>query len=305
MAANLSRNTVNFLVHGPHGSAPPVLAEAFRDAVRETGLDARAWELVQRGGDPGIDAMTTLAEHPGDPNTLSTCTPVFIQAPLLRGLSLTHRALTPIARLVADRYLVVARADTPWRTPDAFLCGLRQRVTRTGGYFKGGINHLLALAIADAVGAPVEFMVVANEPEVWTAIKEGRLDWGTGVAAEVLPHIQAGDLRPIAALDEGRLSGFEGVPTLAEAGAAVIFRLWRGLIGPPALSAADQRCWHDLADAARQTRAWKAYLARNSQADDFLPGEAFRDFLETEWSWYERNLGRAGLLSEAGTAGRT
>ena len=58
------------------------------------------------------------------------------------------------------------------------------------------------------------------------------------------------------------------------------------------------------ANAARGTRAWKAYLTRNSQTDDFLPGDAFRDFLESEWNWYERNLGRAGLLPGTGP-GRT
>lgn len=300
-----SGSTVSLLVHGPPGSAPPVLAEAFRQAVLETGLDNRSWDLVQRGDDPGIDAMATLAEHPADPAILSTCTPVFIQAPLLRGLSLTHRALTPLARLVADRYLIVARADTPWNTAADFLEGLKHRTTRTGGYFKGGINHLLALAIADAAGATVDFTVVPNEPEVWKAIREGRLDWGSGVAAEVLPGIEAGYLRPIAALDEQRLPGFENVPTLAEAGAPVTFKLWRGLIGPADLSEADQRRWHELVDAARHTTAWQTYLTRNSQADDFLPGDAFREFLEGEWAWYERNLGRAGLLPATGSNGRS
>ena len=297
--ADTTPKPVRLVVHGPPGSAPPVLAEAFRAAVLETGLDSRPWELVSRGLDPGIDAMALLAEHPGGPDILSTCTPVFLQAPLLRGLAFTHRDLTPIARLVADRYLIVARSDTPWTSPAAFLDGLRQRTTRTGGYFKGGINHLLALAIADAAGASVDFRVVANEPEVWGEIREGSLDWGSGVAAEVLPHIEAGHLRAVAALDDQRLPGFEDVPALAEAGAPVTFRLWRGLMGPAQLGEADQRRWHELADAARQTKAWRLYLARNSQSDDFLPGPAFRDFLDREWEWYERNLGRAGLLPPA------
>jgi tripartite-type tricarboxylate transporter receptor subunit TctC len=119
------------------------------------------------------------------------------------------------------------------------------------------------------------------------------------VAAEVLPHIEAGHLRAVAALDDQRLPGFEDVPALAEAGAPVTFRLWRGLMGPAHLGEADQRRWHELAGAARQTKAWQSYLSRNSQSDDFLPGPAFRHFLDREWEWYERNLGRAGLLPPA------
>ena len=287
---------VDLIVHGPPGSAPPVLAAAFAAAVAETGLDPRPWRLVSRGDDPGVDAMASLAARPGDPAVLSTCTPVFLQAPLLRGMALTHRQLTPLARLVADRYLVVARADVDWHTPAAFIAELRRRPTRTGGYFRGGINHLLALAIAEATGAEIAFDVLASEPAVWAALAAGALDWGCGVAAEVLPHIDSGALRPIAALDDRRLPRFPDVPTLAEAGAPVTFRLWRGLIGPAGLTQAQQAAWQALIVAARQTAAWRDYLATNGQTDDLLLGTEFSEFLETEWRWYERQLGRAGLL---------
>jgi putative tricarboxylic transport membrane protein len=287
---------VELIVHGPPGSAPPVLAQAFAAAIAETGLDPRPWTLLPRGDDPGVDAMASLAARPGDGAVLSTCTPVFLQAPLLRGLTLTHRALTPLARLVADRYVVVARADVAWDTPAAFLADLRRRPTRTGGYFRGGINHLLAIAIAEATGAEVTFSVLPNEPAVWSALAAGTLDWGCGVAAEVLPHIEAGRLKPIAALDEARLPRFPDVPTLAEAGARITFRLWRGLMGPPDLSATQQAEWHALIRAACRTDAWTTYLERNGQTEDLLLGDAFAAFLETEWDWYQRQLGRAGLL---------
>jgi putative tricarboxylic transport membrane protein len=292
----MAAGPVDLIVHGPPGSAPPVLAAALAAAHAELNGHEPPWRLVPRGDDPGVDAMATLAARPGDTNVLSTCTPVFLQAPLLRGMSLTHRQLTPIARLVADRYLLVVRADAPWPSAADFLTDIGRRPTRTGGYFKGGINHLLALAIAEAAGADVAFMVVASEPAVWVELMTGGLDWGCGVAAEVLPHVEAGTLRPIAALDDKRLPGFPDVPTLAEAGAPVSFKLWRGLIGPPGLGAPDQARWHAVIGKLRQTQAWRSYLERNGQTDDFLAGDPFKAFLESEWSWYERHLGLAGLL---------
>jgi putative tricarboxylic transport membrane protein len=137
---------VELVVHGPPGSAPPVLAAAFLAGVQESGSDSRPYRLVPRGDDPGVDAMHLLLERPGDAAILSTCTPVFLQAPLLRGMSVTHRHLTPLARLVADHFFVVVKTEGPISDAVAFIAALRQRGTKTGGYFLGGINHLLAPA---------------------------------------------------------------------------------------------------------------------------------------------------------------
>lgn len=287
---------VDLIVHGPPGSAPPVLAEAVVAAQRERHGEAPPWTLISRGADPGVDAMQELVQRPGNCAVLSTCTPVFLQAPLLRGMSLTHRQLTPLARLVSDRYLLVARTDAPWRSPADFLNSIGRRRTATAGYFKGGINHLLALAIAEAASADVDFVVVPEEPEVWRRIIAGTLDWGTGVMAEVHAHIGAGKLRPIAALAETRLPDFPDVPTLAEAGAPVVFNLWRGLMGPPGLSDEDQAAWHAHIESIRNTKAWRDYLRRNGQSDDFLAGAAFKTFLDEEWTWFERHYALAGLL---------
>jgi len=284
------------IVHGPPGSAPPVLAEALRAAQAEAFPDMPPLRLLPKGDDPGVDSMNHMAAHPGDTALVSTCTPVFLQAPLLRGMTLTYRDLTPIARLVADRFFVVTRTDAPFADARGFLAHIARHTTRTGGYFLGGINHLLALAIAEGARADVEFIVTQSEPAVWNAMIEGTIDWGCGVAAEILPHVEAGTLRVIAALDHGRLPAFPDVPTLGEAGLPVIFQLWRGLMAPGGLDAAAQSRWHAHFSRLRETRAWADYLARNGQADAWLPGEGFRSFLDQEWAWYEKHLGLAGLL---------
>ena len=289
----------DLVVHGPPGSAPPVLAEALLAGLRECGADPGSYRLVPRGDDPGVDAMHLLAGRPGDGTVLSTCTPVFLQAPLLRGMSLTHRALTPLARLVADHFFLVVRRGSPWADARALLADLARRRTRTGGYFLGGINHLLALSIARGAGADVEFVITPSEPAVWDALVAGEIDWACGVGAELRPHLDAGSIRVIAALDVERMQPFPDVPTLAECGVTVSLTMWRGLIGPPGLSLAQQSAWHARIEAVTRTRAWRDYLARHGQRAAYLPGPAFDAFLETEWTWYRKHLTLAGLLGPA------
>jgi len=287
--------TLDLIVHGPPGSAPPVLAAALIEALAEAGME-QAVRLVPRGDDPGVDAMQLLSQRPGDRHVLSTCTPVFLQAPLLRGMALTHRALTPLARLVSDHFFLVVRNDSPWPDARAFATALATQPSRTGGYFKGGINHLLALSIASRLKAEVEFVVTESEPAVWQALIDGRIDWACGVAAELAPHLRDGAVRVIAALHDERRPVFPDVPTFMECGVPVTFTMWRGLMGPPGLAPEDQAVWHERLQRATRTRAWQTYLRTHGQTDSYLPGAAFAAFLESEWDWYEQHFRLAGLL---------
>jgi putative tricarboxylic transport membrane protein len=294
---------VTLIVHGPPGSAPPVMAAALTDAIAEAQADTRPWRLLPRGDDPGVDAMNLLATRPGDEDLLSTCTPVFLQAPLLRGMSLDHRQLTPITRLVADRYLVVVPSASRCSDPASFLEHIGRQQTRTGGYFRGGINHLIVLDIAARAGASVEFALVKSEPEVWAALHSGAIDWAVGTPVEVLQYLNAGSLRAVAALDEARLPRFPDVATLAEAGCPVTFQLWRGLMGAPALSRAGRDRFLEIVRRARSARPWRDYLAATGQGDDPLEGDQFAAFLDRQMDWYRAQFARAGLLPGADASG--
>jgi putative tricarboxylic transport membrane protein len=288
---------VELIVHGPAGSGPDGLATALIAAVGESGADTRPWGRLERSEDPGPTAMRELLEHPGSDRVLSTCTPVFLQAPLLKSLVYSFRNLTPIVQLVADQYLVITSADSPFGSAHAFIDRLRASPTRTGGYFTGSINHLLSLVIAEAVGASVEFKLIASETDLIPALIDGRLDWGVATPVEMLEALERGAIRPVAAVTRKRLARYPDTLTLAEVGAPVEFSLWRGLIGPPAVSEEAQARWQRILRAAIETRAWRDYLTRTSQANAYLDAAAFGQVLEQQNDWYRTRLSQTGLLN--------
>lgn len=294
----MSAHPITLIVHGPPGSAPPAMADALRSAIVASGGPPVA--LLPRGEDPGVDAIAELDRHAGSADIFSTCTPVFLQAPLLRGMPKAHARLTPITRLVADRYLLVVSAAAPATDVAGFLAWLRRGPTRSGGYFHGGINHLLGLDVAAACGARAEFVLVPSEPAVWSALLSGAIDWAVGTPVEVLPHLEAGSMRAIAALDAARLPRFPDVPTfLEQTGRPVTFQLWRGLLGPPGMPPAARDALLGVVRAARREAPWRDYLAANGQQDDPLEASDFAAFLDAQWEWYRRQLGAAGLLHAA------
>ena len=287
---------VQFVVHGPPGSAPPVLAQAFMKAVAQSGCDSRPWDIIDRGNDPGVDALAYLMEHAGEDNVMSTCTPVFIQAPIIRGMPVSVRDTTPLARLVSDTFFLVVDTARGLRSIEDVVAAMRGRKTRSAGYFLGGINHLLALALTQAVGAELDFTVVPDEPTVWRNLVAGRIDWGCGVIAEIQPYLESGELTVIGAFSPNRSPRMPDVPTFSEAGLPVTFSMWRGIVGPPGLSAEQCARWDTIIRSAIGTPAWQAYLEDNGQADAFLPSEQFRHFLQQEWDWYDHHLKLAGVV---------
>lgn len=288
--------TVDLFVHSPQGSPPWIMAEAFSAAVAESGADARAWRLVDCGSEPGVAAIRELARRTGGADCLSTCTPVFVQAPLLGKIATTHRALTPLARLVGDRYLLVVRAASAHASAGDLLGAIRAGGTRSGGYFAGGINHLLVLAIAEAAHGSVEFVKVASEADLFPALLDGRIDWAVATPVEIRTRAPAGTVRVLAAVAADRIAAFPDAPTLGSCGAPVDFSLWRGVIAPGGLAPDSLAAWDRIIRAAIATKTWQRYLSDNGQTASHLGAAAFGQFLEAEWAWYERQMGRAGVL---------
>jgi putative tricarboxylic transport membrane protein len=293
---------VQLIVHTPPGSGPDVMAQALVNGLVAAGTNRSNWEIVHRSGGNGEEAMRALLEQPGFTRVISTCTPSFLQTPLLKGLPFSFRDLTPLARLVSDRYLLVAKTGGPFPSAEAFGAGVSGRATRTGGYMAGGINHLVALAVEAQRQAAVEFDTLSSAADLVPALREERIDWGVGTPGEVLGGIEDGSLTALAVLAPEPLPRFPDVPPVATAGIDVDITLWRGIMGPPNLSQEQQRHWEETLHAATRAPAWQAYLERGALTDAFLGPAAFRELLEREDGWYREQLGRAGMLPASSAA---
>jgi len=241
--------------------------------------------------------MEALASRAGDPDVLATCTPVYVQAPLLGKTQVTHRALSPLMRLVADRYLLLGR-ESDGADGASMLARIATGGTRTGGYFAGGINHLLGLAVASAVGGATEFVLVDGEADLIPALRDGRIDWAVATPVELATRNVDGAARPLAAIAPERLARLPDLPTLGELGVPVGFSLWRGVCAPPGLDDGAFATWRRVLDAALGTDAWRRYLAANGQVSAPLEAAPFATFLNAEEGWYRTQMAAAGVLPQ-------
>ncbi len=291
-------NPVEVIIHTPPNSGPHAMVLALIEGIQESKADDRVWQFAHHSGDHGAEAMRMLLAGAGRADLISTCTPSFLQTPLLEGMEFSFHDLTPLAQLVADRYLLVAPAAS-YATAEALIEDMRARPTRTGGYLKGGNNQLLALAMEEAFGTqPADYLLVGSAAEIVPAMLDGRIEWGVGTPGEVSKALADGSLKALAVFAPERLEKFPNVPTLAEVGAPIEITLWRGLMCPPGLGAGVLNALEGIIQTATQTQAWNAYLEKAALSYVFAGSAAFNTLLERENEWYRKQFTRAGLLTE-------
>lgn len=91
-------------------------------------------------------------------------------------------------------------------------------------------------------------------------------------------------LRPLCAFTAASpASGaFSGLATCKSQGLAIDdYFVMRAIMGPPGLSAAQQKFWVDLFQKVYDSADWKKFMSDNALQPDFRAGAAFGTFIQT------------------------
>ena len=209
-------------------------------------------------------------------------------------------AATPIARLLEEPQAVLVPARSPHRGIGDLVGAWRANpggITIGGGSATGGPDHLMAMRLAEAAGvdpARVRYQTFDGGGELLPPLLDGRLDAAVSSVVEFGAQISSGQLRVLAVSGPARLPGVDA-PTLTEAGFAVVFTNWRGVLAPPGISTADRDRLIELLRRLEQSPEWKAAVQRAGWTDAFLPGDEFGAFLTEQDRDVRATLTRLGL----------
>ena len=226
------------------------------------------------GGGGGVAFASVVANQSGNENLIvaaSTATTSRIASGEFAGFSGTD--VRWVAALGADYGVLAVAPDSAYTSIEDVINAWRvdpRLVSVVGGSAVGGWDHLKVLLLADAAGIPVQPIRYTTFESGGAAVIEvvaGRADIFTGDISEVLPQVEAGNLRVLVSLSDERLAMLPDVPTARELGYDVVGPNWRGFYMPQGISDAAYDWWVEAFRTMADSPQWEELRIRNGIED--------------------------------------
>ena len=208
---------------GPGGGLDGIAREVGRALVELDLVEQASFENVSGGG--GGRAMAHFLDNAArfERPLLVNSTPLLVRS--LQGLfPYSFRDLTPVAALVADPGVFVARPNEAPADWPALLARLRddpRSVTFGGGSVRGSLDHIVLALALDAAGIDpkqVRYLPYDGGGKAMLALLGGEVDVLSTGLGETVAAIDGGQARPLAVTTAERVAAIADTPTFAELG---------------------------------------------------------------------------------------
>ena len=227
---------ITFVVpYGPGGSTDPI-SRQFATQL-EQAFKVNVSVENKPGGSATIGTATVIRAKPDGYTLGLTSNSVLSYQPLV------NKALAwkgpedyqSIVKLVDLPTIIAVRADSPWQTFEDFMEAVRKNPGKIRAAVSGyrttpdlAIQELNKIAQVKIATIPF----TGGGGEALVALLGGRVEASTGYAPTMLPHVQAGKIRVIAAFTKDKYFAFPQATSVVQAGYNVTLPAAYGIVAP-------------------------------------------------------------------------
>jgi tripartite-type tricarboxylate transporter receptor subunit TctC len=270
---------ITIIVPLPPGGATDTLARTLADHMRDSlGQPVVVENLPGAGGTLGVARVVRAAP---DGYTLSignwathmaSAASYPVQYDLLRDLE-------PVAKLADTPLWIVAKNALPVKDLKELIAWLKtnQGKAAAGIVGTGSGGHICGLSFQNATGTRYQFVPYRGGAPAMHDLVAGHIDFMCDMAANSLPQVRSGGIKPIAVMSRTRWFAAPDVPTAEEMGVpGLAISLWHGMWAPKGtpkeivarLNAAVVQALADPAVQKRFTDQGHEVAPRDQQAPD-------------------------------------
>jgi putative tricarboxylic transport membrane protein len=297
----LAAEPIKLMVPANPGGGWDTTGRSVLAALEAEGIHKAGAQVTNKGGAGGtIGLAEFVSTMKGNDNAMMVMGVIMVGGILTNKTPVSLDQVTPLARLTIEYNAIAVAPNSPLKTVKDFTDALKSDPGKVsvGGGSAGGVDHITLALIGKALGVPaakLNYVAYQGGGEMIAAVAGGKLAAAISGASEFKQYVDGGRLRLLAVSSDKKLAGVD-VPTLKESGMDVVIGNWRGLVGPPGMSAAGRQNMLAMLDKMHKGKAWPETLKKQNWDDAYLAGDAFAGFIKEEQSRIGQVLKDVGLL---------
>jgi putative tricarboxylic transport membrane protein len=292
---------ISFMAPAAPGGGWDSTARAIQKVIKDAKVVDKNVEVYNVEGAGGTVGLAQFVEQKkGDPHEFMVMGLVMVGAIRTNKAPVDLSKVTPIASLTTEWEAIAVAKDSEFQTLQDLITAFKAdpKSISWGGGSAGGTDHILVGLIAKAAGVDpkdINYIPHSGGGELTPAILSKAVSAGVSGVSEFSGQVESGDMRLLAVSSDAKVEGVDA-PTIKESGLDVVISNWRGVMGPPELTADETAAAIALIDKMHGTDAWKAELAAKGWTDFFKKGDDFKTFLTQEQTTVEGVLKEIGLI---------
>lgn len=257
--------------------------------------------VENKAGAAGVIAKTYVAKAKPDGYTAGvTVTSTYIMQPHIRKTS--YDPLSDITDIMTyARYVTgfAVRSDAPWNSIEDVIAYAKKNPGKFT-YAHGGVGttqHITMEWIAIKQGIKWTQVPFKSGPEAVAAALGGHTDGVTQGPADVLPHIKAGKLKMLLALNEARWPELPNVPTVLEKFQFSILS-YLGIYGPKGLPEPIRQKLENVFKNAMKDSSFIETLRQFQVEEAYLSGKDYSAKWRSQYQEMGKLLNTLGLVEK-------
>jgi len=293
-------SNLNVFIPASPGGGWDGLGRAIELVARPAGL-VGTFQFENVGGAGGVVGLPRfVSQRRGRGDAIMVAGAVMVGAVLTNKSPVGMKDLVPLARMTDESPIIVVPASSPYKTIADLLAALKADPGKVpvGGGSAGGIDHITLGLMLKALGKSAKqasYVAFAGGGPAQAALLGAQVAAGISGYSEFSEQVKAGRLRALATASEKRV--LPDVPTLRESGVDVVVGNWRGVFGPPGISATQKAALVKFLTDLNALPAWEKLLAERGWDNAFLAGPAFEEFIKKDTESTEVVLKEIGLIA--------
>ncbi len=295
-----ANENLKMMVPANPGGGWDTTGRALGKALQEAGV-ASSVTYENKGGAAGAIGLAQFVNaSKGDGRAMMVMGAVMLGGIITGKPPVSVTQATPLARLTSEYNVFVVPEASPFKSMKDVVEQLKKDIgsVKWGGGSRGSTEHIAAAMLARDLGldaSKVNYVPFRGGGEATAAILGNNVSVGGSGYSEFQQYIESGKMRAIAITAPARLKGVN-VPTMTELGYKVEIGNWRGVYGPPGITADQRKALIDKIVKATKTKSWIDDLEKNKWTPALLTGQPFEEFVEREFASLRATMVKSGMI---------